>query len=41
VVATGLTEGVADDGLKSALDRLATNVLMKKKALGPNRSGAE
>jgi hypothetical protein len=40
-IVTDLTQGVTDDGLKSALDRLATNVLMKKTARGPGGSGCE
>lgn len=40
-VVDGMTSGVTDEGLKSALDRLATNVLMKRKALGPDRPGTE
>ena len=40
-VVSGLTEGVEDTGLKSALDRLATNVLMKKNARDPDRSGRD
>jgi len=40
-VVSSMTSGVTDDGLKSALDRLATNVLMKKKAPNPQRAGAE
>lgn len=34
-VVAGLTEGVADSGLKAALERLATQVLMKQIKRGP------
>lgn len=34
-VVAGLTEGVADSGLKAALERLATQVLMKQTRGGP------
>lgn len=40
-VVAGLTEGVADDGLKAALDRLATHVLLKHDRLRPEGSGGE
>lgn len=40
-VVDGLTEGVADDGLKSALDRLASNVLMRQTERGPGGSGTQ
>lgn len=40
-VVSGLTEGVADDGLKSALDRLANNVLNKKTARGTEQPRTE
>lgn len=39
-VVAGLTEGVGDEGLKSALDRLASNVLMRQTRRGPTGSGA-
>lgn len=37
----GMTDGVADSGLKAALDRLATNVLMRQAQRGSKRSGGE
>lgn len=40
-VVSGLTEGVADQGLKSALERLATSVLMKQAARRPGGPGGE
>ena len=40
-IVTDLTQGVTDGGLKWALDRLATNVLMKKTARGPGGPGCE
>jgi hypothetical protein len=38
-VVASLTDGVGDEGLKSALDRLATNVLMRQTRSGPRGSG--
>ncbi len=40
-VVASLTEGVADSGLKAALDRLATHVLMKQMQRGPAGTSAE
>ncbi len=40
-VVAGLTEGVADSGLKAALERLATHVLTRQNQRGPSRSDAE
>ncbi|WP_417586640.1 DUF721 domain-containing protein [Pararhodobacter oceanensis] len=40
-VVSGMTQGVADTDLKSALDRLATNVLLKKNTRDPIGSGGE
>jgi len=40
-VVSTMTEGVADDGLKTALDRLAANVLIKKNARGLKGPGTE
>jgi hypothetical protein len=39
-VVGGLTDGVADDGLRAALDRLATNVLTRRAAPTSNDSAA-
>ncbi|WP_461470207.1 DUF721 domain-containing protein [Pararhodobacter sp.] len=40
-IVRGLTDGVADDGLRQALDRLATNVMMRQTRCGPDGSGTE
>jgi len=40
-VVDGLTEGVGDDGLKTALDRLASNVLMRQTRRGPAGSDTQ
>jgi len=40
-VVSALTDGVADDSLKAALDRLATNVLTKTQMRGPIGPGRE
>jgi hypothetical protein len=40
-VVSGMTDGVTDTGLRDALDRLATNVLIRQTQRGPGRSDAE
>jgi hypothetical protein len=40
-VVSSLTDGIGDEGLKSALDRLATNVLMRQTRNGPRGPGTQ